>query len=114
MSINTDDLYSKIINAAEGAFEDGWDAIKTYAPAEFKKMAVQLAEIAENVALYEVDHSQGYSPKTGKLLFKMQRTACESVLVAVSQLTLIAVQKALNAIMKVLRETIGGVIATIV
>jgi len=114
MAIAADEVYSNIIDAAEGAFKDGWDAVKTYAPAEFKKMALQLVEIAENVALYEIDKTQGYSPKTGKLLFKMQRTACESVLVAVSQLTLLAVQNALNAIMKVLKETIGGVIATIV
>lgn len=114
MSVNADEIYNKIINAAEGAFKDGWQAIKTYAPAEFKKMSVQLAEIAENVALYEVDNTKGYSPQTGKILFKMQRTACESVLVAVTHLTLIAVQKAINAIMKVLKEEFGGIIATVV
>lgn len=114
MSITADEIFSKITDAAEGAFKDGWQAVKTYAPAEFKKMSVQLAEIVENVALYEVDNSQGYSPQTGKILFKMQRTACESVLVAVTHLTLIAVQKAINAIMKVLRDTFSGIIATVV
>ena len=110
MSVNTDEIYNKIIDSAEGAFKEGWQAVKTYAPAEFKKMAVQLAEIAENVALYEVDNTQGYSPKTVKILFKMQRTACEAVFVAVTHLTLIAVQKAINAIIKVLKETLGGYI----
>ncbi len=114
MSVNADEIYNKIINAAEGAFKDGWQAVKIYAPAEFKKMSVQLAEIAENVTLYEVDNTQGYSPQTAKILFKMQRTACESVLVAVTHLTLIAVQKAINAILKVLKETFGGIIATVV
>lgn len=114
MSVNADEIYTKIIDAAEGAFKDGWQAVKTYAPVEFKKMSVQLAEIAENVALYEVDNTQGYSPQTGKILFKMQRSACESVLVAVTYLTLIAVQKAMNAIMKILKETFGGIIAMVV
>ncbi|MCE7913646.1 MAG: hypothetical protein DYH15_02980 [Nitrosomonas sp. PRO4] len=114
MKINADEIYSKIIGAAEGAFEDGWDAVKTYAPAEFKKMSVQLAEIVENVALYEMDKTKGYSPETGKILFKMQKAACESVLVAVTHLTLTAVQKAINAILKTLKDVFGGVIATIV
>ena len=103
-----------MIDAAEGAFKDGWQAVKTYAPAEFKKMSVQLVEIAGNVALYEIDKTQGYSARTGKILFRMQRTACESVIVAVTHLTLIAVQKALNAIMKVLRDTFSGIIATVI
>ena len=114
MAVNADEIYTKIVNAAEGAFKDGWQAVKTYAPAEFRKMAVQLAEIAENVALYEIDNTKGYSPETGKILFKMQRTACESVLVAVTHLTLIAVQDAINAILKVLMEAFGGIVAAVV
>jgi len=114
MSIDVEEIYSKIIGAAEGAFKDGWQAVKTYAPAEFKKMSIQLAEIVENVSLYEMDKTQGYSPQTGKILFRMQKNACESVLVAVTQLTLIAVQKALNAIMKVLKEAFGGIIAAVI
>jgi hypothetical protein len=114
MDINADEIFKKMIAAGEGAFEEGWEAVKTYAPGEFKKMAVQLAEIVANVALYENDKTQGYSAKTGKILFKMQRTACESVLVAVTHLTIIAVQKALNAIMKVLREAFAGIIAAVV
>lgn len=113
MDISADDIFKKMIGAAETAFKDGWDAVKTYAPAEFKKMSVQLVEIAENVSLYKIDKTQGYPAKTGKILFKMQRTACESVLVAVTKLTLIAVQKALNAIIKILKDTFSGIIGPI-
>lgn len=114
MSISVEDILGKIMDAAEGAFSDGWQAVGTYAPAEFKKMSIQLAEIAQNVALYEIDNNQGYSPQTGQILFKMQRTACESVLVAVSHLTLIAVQEAINKIIEVLKDAFGGVIATVI
>lgn len=114
MNINADEIYNKMMSAAEDSFKDGWSAVKTYAPAEFKKMSLQLAEIAHNIALYEIDNTQGYSPETGKILFKMQRTACESVLVAVTHLTVIAVQNAINAILQALKETLGGVIATVV
>ncbi|WLQ16179.1 hypothetical protein O5O45_09655 [Hahella aquimaris] len=114
MEINANDIYEKIIQAAEASFKEGWLAVKSYAPAEFKKMSVQLADVAQNVALYQIDKNQGYSPKTGKILVKMQRTSCESVLVAITQLTLITVQKALNAIMKVLKDAFGGVLAAVV
>jgi len=114
MSISANEIFAKIIDVAEGAFEDGWHIVKSYAPTEFKKMAIQLAEIAENIALYEKDNTQGYSPETGKILFKMQRTACEGVLIAVTHLTLITIQKALNGIIKDLKETFTGVIAAVV
>jgi hypothetical protein len=114
MGISVDEILGKITDAAEGAFKDGWQAVKTYAPAEFKKMSIQLAEIVENVALYEADNNQGYSSQTGRVLFKMQRAACVSVLVAVTHLTLITVQKAIDAILKILRDTFSGIIAAIV
>ena len=114
MGISANDIFDEMMASARGAFDDGWRFVSTYAPTEFRKMAVQLEEIANNVAKYENDNTQGYSPETGKLLFKMQKSACESVLVAVTQLTLIAVQNAINAILKVLTDTFGGVIAALV
>jgi hypothetical protein len=113
MIVNQEEIYNKLIEAGEMAFKDGWQAVKTYAPAEFKKMSVQLVEIAENVALYEVDSSQGYSPKTGKKLFEMQKTACESVFCATTQLTFIAVQNAINAMIKTLKNLFNGIIKKI-
>jgi hypothetical protein len=111
MAISADDIFQKIAGAAEGAFQDGWKSVSKYAPDEFHKMAVQLSRISENVALYEQDPKKGYSLETGRLLFRMQRDACESVLVALTKLTLLAVQQALNAIMNALKEAFGGVLA---
>jgi hypothetical protein len=114
MEINVDDIIKKMMDAAEDAFEDGWDLVKNYAPGEFKKMAVNLADIAQNVAQFELDNSQGYPPKTGKVLFKMQVDSCIAVLVAVTQLTIITVQKAINAILQVIKETFTGIIEAII
>jgi hypothetical protein len=113
MPVTADEIFTQISDAAGGAFKEGWAAVRNYAPAEFRKMAVQLEDIATNVALFAVDDSQGYSPATGKLLFRMQRLSCESVLVAVTQLTMIAVQKALNAILKVLKSAFQGALAAV-
>jgi hypothetical protein len=111
MSITADEILKQMTAAAEGAFKNGWSAVKDYAPAEFHKMAIQLESIARNVAAYQLDENQGYSPATGKILLKMQRHACEAVFVAVTQLTLVAVQKAMNSIFKVLKDAFGSTLA---
>ena len=88
---------------AAGAFGDGWDSIKNYAPGELKKLSVQLVEITKNVARNQIDSNEGYPIESGKILLKMTINALEAVLVAVSALTLIAVQNAINAILSVLK-----------
>jgi hypothetical protein len=113
MALDFDEVFGKMMDAAADAFEDGWDSVKDYAPAEFKKMATQLVDITENVARYENDNTKGYSPETGKVLLQMQRNATESVLVAVSTLTLIAVQKAINTILQVLKDTFQAAIGAV-
>ncbi|HZO01579.1 MAG TPA: hypothetical protein VFB93_10290 [Burkholderiales bacterium] len=110
---SADEIFREMMRAGEKAFGESWDAVSNYAPAEFRKMAIQITEIAQNVAKYKLDKSEGYSPATGKLLMKMQRTAAESVLVATTQLNLIAVQKAMDAMVKVLRKTFKGLVAKI-
>src|SRR5262245_47103222 len=99
------DVFGKMMEAAGDAFGDGWESIKNYAPAEFRKMGVQLVDIAKNVELYAQDRDTGYSPQTAKLLLRMQRNSTEAVLVAVSTLTLLTVQRSINAVLKVLKET---------
>ncbi|MGC4089900.1 MAG: hypothetical protein QM756_18835 [Polyangiaceae bacterium] len=108
MSVQVDDILKKMLDAGAAAFGQGWSHVKAFAPVEFKKIALQLAEIAENVAKFELDPNDGFSPETGKLLVKMQRNATESVLVAVSALTLIAVQKALDGIFAVLKAAFSS------
>lgn len=113
MEITFDNVLENMLDSASDAFEDGWESVKNYAPAEFKKISSQIVEIAENIAKYQLDDEQGYSAETGKILLQMQRTATEGVLVAISTLTLIAVQNAINAIFQVLKDTFEGILSTI-
>ena len=103
-------IFEGMMDAGQEAFGAGWDAVRQFAPTEFRKMALQIEEIARNVALYKLDKTQGYSLATGKLLMQMQRNACESVLVATTQLTMVAVQKAMDAMFAVLRKAFRGVV----
>ncbi len=69
--------------------------------------------ISKNVALYKIDRSKGFSVATGKALLGMQRTAMEGVFIAISALVLITIQKAINAIFKVLKATFSAALQSI-
>ncbi|GGX53472.1 hypothetical protein [Undibacterium squillarum] len=104
--MQTDDLFQEMMLNAKTAFGAHWQQVSDYLPTELKKMAVQLNSIADNVAAFQLDNSQGYSPATGKLMLQMQQHACVSVLVAMTQLTLLAVQDAVNSILAALRSAL--------
>jgi hypothetical protein len=84
--------------------------VKKYLPGEFRKFAVQVVEVAENVAKFEIDPAQGYPPAAGKVLLQMQRTAMEAVLTAMTAVTIIAVQNAINAILKAVGRAFAGIL----
>jgi hypothetical protein len=113
MSLDVEDMLKTMLGAGKQAFGDGWDAVKNYAPLEFKKIALQVAELAANVALFNADNKQGYSAETGQLLLRMQRNATESVLVAMSALTLLAVQSALDSVLRVLKDAFAELVDVI-
>jgi hypothetical protein len=113
MDLTVDNIFDQIMGAAEASFKDGWSAVKDYAPVEFKKMAVQIEDIASNVLKHQADPTKGYSEETAKVLWQMQRHACEGVLVAVTKLTLIAVQNALNAIIDVVKKVFKGILGSV-
>lgn len=113
MEINLENVLEKMLKAASNAFGDGWKSVEKYAPVEFKKIGLQIIEIAENVSKYKIDKNQGYSAETGKILLQMQRNATEGVLVAISTLTLAAVHNAINAIFKILKDTFKGAMLSI-
>jgi hypothetical protein len=103
MELTFENVFKTILDEATEAFGEGWDSIKNYAPVEFKKITTQVLDISQNVAKYLIDSNDGYSPETGKILLRMQIIATESVLVAISTLTLIAVQNAINNIFEALK-----------
>ena len=53
MAIDADQIAEEMMDAAQDAFKDGWEAVRQYAHGEFRKMAVQLEEIAANVAKFK-------------------------------------------------------------
>jgi hypothetical protein len=102
--MTVDAILKAMTGAAAKAFGDEWKEVKNVVPAELHKFAVQLAAIPENVAKHEIDKSEGYSVDTGKIIVRMQFRALEATLTAVTAVTLVAVQRAMNAIVDVLKK----------
>lgn len=105
-----DDVFRALIDEAPKAFGAAWKDVKHFLPTELRKLSVELVSIAENVAKFELDNTQGYPPATGKVLLTMQKRATENVLIAVTTLTLIAIEDTLNAVLRAARGVLGGAI----
>lgn len=106
-------LYAEILDAAQVAFKDVWQSSQGYVAGEFRALANQLADIAHNLQLNAQDASKGYPARTGRLLLQMQRNACESLLVATTQLTLLSIQAAMDAVLNALRTVFSSALASV-
>jgi hypothetical protein len=116
MTLDVDNLLKTMLGAAATAFGTQWSIAKGFVPSELKKMAMQLADIAGNVTKHELDPNDGYPIATGRILLQMQRQSLEATLTAVTALTLIAVQSAIDKILQVVKATFGqllGVVGTL-
>ncbi len=108
MTVTADTLLSEMLRAGASAFGEGWTAVSTFARTEFKKIADTLIDIAGNVAAFQSDPTKGYSPEVGRTLLAMQKGSTEAVFVALTALTLITVQQAINAVLDVAKALFAG------
>jgi hypothetical protein len=102
MAIEVDRLLKQMLQAAAGVLEEDWPDIKDHAETE-------LRGIAEGIALIERLRLQGkISQKQAKLLIKMKRNTAQIVLLTIEGMGLIMVERALNAAMKAVKDTVNG------
>ncbi len=102
MSLDANDLASKMFEAFKGKLSDKWPEVKDYAEAESKKLAENFIMIEKLKMSDEINEEQA------KLHHEIQRNASRSVLLTVEGLGLVAVEQAINAAMGVLKETVNG------
>lgn len=100
--MDVDGLFGKMLAAGKKLPGDIWGQMQTFAIPELKKIAIQIEAIAENVG--------DFTPKGAKALLEMQVTAAVGVIVAMTQLTMLAVQDAINAILKAVRDFVNGAV----
>jgi len=102
MALEVGNLLQAMIGAGEGLGTEVWDKLKNFAIPELHKIAVQIAAIAE--------HITDYTPEGAKALFDMQVKASIGVIAGMTEMTLLAVQTAINAILSAVRSFVNGAI----
>jgi len=109
MSVDVDQIVSKMMSSGASAFGDKWSHVETFAETEFKTLATSMTEIAKNIARHQIGQG-GYDLATGKALFRMHRLTLEQALVAVTAMVLVAVQAAIDAVLKVVADTFSELV----
>jgi hypothetical protein len=102
MALEVGSLLQTMVGAGEGLGADVWNKIKTFAVPELHKIAIQIAAIAENIA--------DFTPEGAKALFDMQVKASIGVIAGMTEMTMLAVQTAINAILSAVRGFVNGAI----
>lgn len=102
MSLDMKALTQSMISAGQGLAGGVWSQMQTYAIPELKKIALQIVVIAEN--------RNDYTPEGARALLRMQINATVGVFVAMTTLTMLEVEQALNAILSAIRDQVNGVI----
>ena len=100
MGLDVGSLFQTMVSAGEGLGSDVWGKMRTYAIPELHKIAIQIVAIAENI--------EDYTPAGAKALFDMQVKASLGVLAGMTELTLLAVQNAINRILDAIRSAVNG------
>jgi hypothetical protein len=100
--MDVSDLTSRMIAAGSALPGDIWSQMKSFAIPELKKIAIQVEAIAENLG--------DFTPAGARALLDLQVRAAVGVIVAMTSLTLLAVQDAINAILAAVRDFVNGAI----
>ncbi len=99
MTLNVNQLATILIDAGRNMGGTIWSQMQSYAVPELKKIAIQIAAIAENLEDYTVEGARA--------LMDMQVKAAIGVIVAMTSLTLLAVQNAINQILSGVSDTVN-------
>ncbi|UCC71430.1 MAG: hypothetical protein JSV86_13670 [Gemmatimonadota bacterium] len=101
MAIKVSSLAKEMFEASRTVLEDSWPEIKDYAKAEFKKIAESMAMIARLRAAGKL------TQKKARLHLEIQKNASRMVLLTVEGLGIIAVERAINAALGAVRDTVN-------
>ena len=100
--MDLNDLTGRMVTAGKALTGSIWQEMENYAIPELKKIAVQIEAIAEHIG--------DYTPEGAKALLDMQAKAAIGVIVAMTTLTMLAVQDAINAILAAVRDFVNGAV----
>jgi len=104
MSLKTSELAKNMLKAAEKVLSEKWPEIKNYAKSETKKLAESMAMIEKLILAKKINGEQA------KLLLGIQKNATMTVFLTIEGLGILAVEQALNAAFKSVKDVVNAAI----
>lgn len=102
MAIKVDDLLKGMLEAAKASFDNDWPKVKELAETELKG-------VAEGILLIEKLRGQdNITQKQAKLLIRMKESNAKIILLTLEGMSLIVVEKAINASIKSVKDTVNN------
>lgn len=102
MSLDVAQLGKEMLGAMNGVLQDDWPEIRAYAESESRKMAEALVMVETLVAQGSINAEQA------RLHVQMQKNAARMVLLAIEGLGVLMAEKAINAALAVVRDTVNS------
>ena len=103
MALDTTALVSAMSTAGQGLGTAVWNNIQTFALPELQKIATQIIAIETGM----LQNPPQYTQDGAKALFNMQINASVGVIVAMTALTLLAVQAAINQMIAAVKTMVN-------
>jgi predicted ATP-grasp superfamily ATP-dependent carboligase len=104
MALNLEALAGAILGAVKPVLKKHWKDAKNYAETESRKMAQTLENIARLLAEGKITRQQA------EILVEMQANSMRAVFLTVEGIGVIAAQKAINAAVDAVRDTVNGAV----
>lgn len=104
MALNIETLVGAILGAVKAVLKKHWKEAKHYAEAESRKLATTLENIAALLAEGKIKEEQA------KLLVEMQAHSMRAVFLTVEGIGVIVAQKAINAAIDAVHDTVNGAV----
>jgi hypothetical protein len=101
-SVTSKNLGDKMFDAAKTSLGSKFTLIKHFLKDESEKLAITLRMIIEASANGDISKSEA------KILLNQQKVAAAAVLTSVEGMTAVAVQAAINAALKVVKDFVNG------
>jgi hypothetical protein len=103
MALDLDELLDTMATTAAAAFKGTWDGIKGFTLPELRKLAQTFIDIELGLKA----RPPIFTKASADILLRMQLRATQSIIMATTALTLIQIEKAINAILNAIKKMVN-------
>jgi hypothetical protein len=99
--IDTKEILSGMLTAAQGVFKDKWPGIQDYAEGELEKLARTLAQVEMLKLRDQITEGEA------SVLLEMQKNTARAVMLTLEGMSLVLVEGAINAALDSVKDTVN-------